>query len=81
MEVIQSVQNECFEEHEYVDVGKGALVLIQKPGKLRGPLKNLCMVILLQIIRKIRSNKAIRWMKDRYEEYISLSQKCLQTKS
>ena len=61
--VIKFVLSQCFE-----------LVPIQKPGKPRGPLKNLHPVILLQIIRKILSNIATRRMKDRYEDYISPSQ-------
>ena len=70
--VIKSVLNECFEEQEHVR--KGALSPIQNPGKPRGVLKNFRPVILLQIIRNILSNIAIRQMKDRYEEYISPSQ-------
>ena len=48
--VIKYVTNECFQEHEYIDVGKNALVPIQKPGKPRGSFKNVRPVILLQII-------------------------------
>ena len=49
-EVINSVLNECFKEHERIDDGKGAIALIQNPGKPRGSLKNLPPVILLQIV-------------------------------
>ena len=69
--VIKSVLNECFEGHEDIEVVKSAHFSIQNLVKPRGSLKNLLRVILLQIIRKIPSNVAIRPMKDRYEEYIS----------
>lgn len=49
-EVIKSVLNEYFKEHERIDVGKGAIAPIQKPGKPRGSLKNLPPVILLEIV-------------------------------
>ena len=73
-EVITDILNECFEEHKMIDVGKGALIPLQKPGKPKGPIKNLRPVILLLIIRKILSNIGINRMKNRYEEYISQSQ-------
>ena len=79
-EVIKTVLNECFEKHEHIGVGKGALLSIQKPGKPRGLLKKLRPVIWLQIIRKILSNIAIRRMQDRYKAYFSISKR-LQTKS
>ena len=69
--VIKSILNECFEEHKHIEVVKSALFSIQNLVKPRGLLKNLLQMILLQVIRKIPSNVAIRRMKDRYEEYIS----------
>lgn len=61
--VIKSVLNECFEGHEDMEVVKSAHFSIKNLVKPRGSLKNLLRVILLQIIRKIPSNVAIRQIK------------------
>ena len=46
---MQLVLNECFEQHKLLDVGGGTLVPLQKPGKLKGSLKNLRVILLIII--------------------------------
>jgi exonuclease III len=69
-----TVLNKCFTHNEGIQVSKGLLVALPKPGKPKGPLKNLRPVILLPIIRKVLSILVLVRIKDRVEEYLSASQ-------
>jgi hypothetical protein len=71
---ITTVLNNSIEKHEPIDIGRGILCALQKPGKDKGPVKNLRPVILLTIIRKILSNILLVRMREDYEEYLSPSQ-------
>ena len=71
---IKTILNDCFEHHKQIDIGKGILVALQKPGKPKGPVKNLRPVILLPIIRKILSNIVLQRIKPKVENYLSPSQ-------
>ena len=68
----QKILVECFEQHELLYVGKRTLVPLQKPGKLKGSLKNLSSLILLLIIRKILSNIKIQRMIAHIAHYSTL---------
>ena len=46
--IIKSV----LKNHQMVDIGRGSLCPLYKPGKPKGPMKNLRPVILLAILRK-----------------------------
>ena len=72
--IIKTILNNCFEQHKQIDIGKGILVALQKPGKPKGPVKNLRPVILLPIIRKILSNIVLQRIKPKVEKYLSPSQ-------
>ena len=72
--IIKTILNNCFEQHKQIDIGKGILVALQKPGKPKGPVKNLRPVILLPIIRKILSNIVLQRIKPKVEKYLSQSQ-------
>lgn len=50
---MQLVLNGYFGQHKLLDVGRGTFVPLQKPGKLKGPLK-----------KKILSNILIQGMKE-----------------
>ena len=47
--------NEMFRTHTALDINKGVLVSIQKPGKEKGPLKNQRPITLLTTMRKLLS--------------------------
>ena len=73
-ECIRDILNDVLENHWELDLGTGILVALQKPGKLKGPVKNLRPVILLLIIRKVMSNITYERIKPQYENYISPTQ-------
>ena len=73
-EFICETLNDVLENHHVFDLGTGILVALQKPKKLKGPVKNLRPVILLLIIRKILSNITYHRIKPQYEKYISPGQ-------
>ena len=69
--MIKDILKECIENHQPIDVGSGILVALQKPGKPKGPVKNLRPINLLLIIRKILSNITIQRIKPDYDNYLS----------
>ena len=71
---IQAILNDVIENHSHLDLGTGILVALQKPGKIKGPVKNLRPVILLMILRKVMSNITCARIKPQYENYISPAQ-------
>ena len=44
--------NDALEHHEPLDIGKGVLILLQKPGKPVGPLTSVRPIVLLSALRK-----------------------------
>ena len=74
IKIICSTLNAIFEEHEDVELGRGLLAPLLKPGKPKGPKKNLRPVILLPIIRKILSGIALCRLQSTTESYLSSSQ-------
>ena len=71
---ICEILNNALQKHQNLELGNGILVPLQKPGKDRGPVKNLRPVILLIIIRKLLSNIVLERIRPQYEQYISPSQ-------
>ena len=72
--IIAQILNQIFETHTYVNVGHGILAALQKPGKPKGPTKNLRPVILLTMLRKILSNIVLKRIQPKVEQYLSHSQ-------
>ena len=72
--MIKDILNECIENHQPIYVGSGILVALQKPGKPKGPVKNMRPINLLLIIRKILSNITIQRIKPDYDNYLSSAQ-------
>ena len=70
---IREIPNDVLENHSDLDLGRGILVALQKPGITKSPIKNLRPNILLLIIRKILFN--ITRIKPYYESYLSHSQR------
>ena len=51
---IATIFNDALEHHE-LDIGKGVLILLQKPGKPVGPLTSVRPIVLLSALRKTLS--------------------------
>ena len=66
--------NLVLENHQMLNIGRGSLCLLYKSRKPKGPVKNLRLVILLTILRKIISTILLKRVKRKYEDYISQSQ-------
>ena len=71
---LPTIMNEAFEKHNDIETGVGILVSLQKPGKVKGPVKNLRPVMLLPIIRKMLSNIVLERTKPKVENFLSRSQ-------
>ena len=71
---IANVLNRVFEEHESLKINSGELIALQKPGKPKGPPKNLRPITLLNTIRKALSTITLHRIRPCTEEYLSHSQ-------
>ena len=71
---IANVLNRVFEEHESLKINSGELIALQKPGKSKGPPKNLRPITLLNTIRKALSIITLHRIRPCTEEYLSHSQ-------
>ena len=63
-----------FEEHETININSGELIAIPKPGKPKGPPKNLRPITVLNTIRKALSIITLHRIRPHIEEYLSHSQ-------
>ena len=73
--IICDILNNIFEKHnEEAEIGKGVLITLPKPKKIKGPLKHLRPIILLIILRKILSDITLNRIKPSTEKYLSQSQ-------
>ena len=63
--------NGIFENHEDLDVNGGLLLPIPKPGKPKGPVKNLRPITLLNTIRKVLSTIALKRVRPKIETYLA----------
>ena len=52
---IDAICNDALEHHDSLDIGKGVLILLQKPGKPFGPLTSVRPIVLLSALRKTLS--------------------------
>ena len=71
---ISKTINKTFSDHTPVEIGKGLLVALQKPGKPKGPVQNLRPIILLPILRKMISVILLQRTKPKVENFLSSSQ-------
>ena len=74
MEIITRALNQIFEEHKDLDLGRGVLIALPKPGKCKGPIKNLRPITLFTTIRKILSIVTLNRIKPDCDSYLSTSQ-------
>ncbi len=71
---IAHILNDTLENHNDLHLGSGILAALWKPGKPKGPVKNLRPIILLTVLRKILSKIALARLKPVLENFISQSQ-------
>ena len=72
--LISSILNNVFETHQGIEVGKGTLIPLQKPGKPKGPTANLRPIILLPSLRKSLSLVILNRIRPGVEKYLSPGQ-------
>ena len=68
------VFNAAFETHQPLKINNGNMKTLQKPGKPKGPRKNLRPVTLLNTVRKSLSLITLDRIRDKVEEYLSANQ-------
>ena len=71
---IANIFNDALEHHEPLGLGKGVLILIQKPGKPKGPLTSVRRIVLLTTLRKTLSLIVLSRIAPKVDEYLSPSQ-------
>ena len=73
---LAEIFNNCFEKEVDIDlnINLGNLLLIQKPGKPKGPIANLRPIVLLSTFRKILSIVTLGRIRNKIENYLSASQ-------
>lgn len=71
---IAEILNNAIEMHQPIQLGKGQLAALWKPGKTKGPVVHMRPIILLIILRKILSNVTLNRIKPNIESYLSASQ-------
>ena len=70
-EHVTDIYNITFETHQPLNINTGVLIPIQKPGKPKGPPKNLRPITLLNTIRKTLSIIALNRIRPLIEKYLS----------
>ena len=71
---IANIFNDALQHHELLDIGKGVLILVQKPGKPTGRLTSLRPIVLLSVLRKTLSLIVLSRIAPKVDEYLSSSQ-------
>jgi len=73
-EFVAEIFNSSLEEHDPLDIGKGTLILLQKPGKPLGPVSSTRPIVLLSSLRKTLSLIVLRRIQPKVDGYLSVSQ-------
>ena len=73
-EYVAKTLNQVFETHQPLNINHGNMRLLQKPGKKKGPRKNLRPVTLLNTIRKSLSLITLERIREKVEDYLSCNQ-------
>ena len=71
---VADIFNQVFETHQPLEINDGQMITLQKPGKPRGPAKNLRPVTLLDTIRKSLSLTVLQRIRPKVEKYLSHNQ-------
>ncbi|GFR76113.1 retrovirus-related Pol polyprotein LINE-1 [Elysia marginata] len=78
-EQLAIIFNDTFENHQDPNINVGELIAIPKPGKPKGPPKNLRPITLLNTIRKALSIITLHRIRLQVEKYLSPSQSGFRT--
>ena len=65
---IAEIFNNTFETHQNLEINNGVMITLQKPGKQKGPVKNLRPVTLLDTIRKSLSLTVLERIRPKVEK-------------
>ena len=71
---IANIFNDALQHHKLLDIAKGVLILVQKPGKPTGPLTSLRPIVLLSVLRKTLSLIVLSRIAPKVDDYLSSSQ-------
>ena len=71
---IARIFNDALEHHAPLDIGKGVLILLEKPGKPVGPLTSVRPIVLLSALRKTLSLIVISKIATKVDNFLSPSQ-------
>ena len=71
---ITTLSNDALEHHVPLDIGKGVLILLQKPGKPVGPLTSVRPIVLLSALRKTLSLIVFSRIATKLDNFLSPSQ-------
>ena len=71
---IATIFNDALEHHEPLDIGKGVLILLQKPSKPVGPLTSVPPIVLLSALRKTLSLTVLSRIATKVDNFLSPSQ-------
>ena len=71
---IVAILNDALEHHEPLDMDKGVLILLQKPGKPVGPLTSVRPNVLLSALWKTLSLIVLSRIPTRVDNFLSRSQ-------
>jgi hypothetical protein len=73
--VLSEIFNQIFTNDETLDaIGEGIMIVLQKPGKPKGPISSLRPIILLTMLRKTLSTITLKRIRPEVEKFISKSQ-------
>ena len=68
---IANIFNQMFEEGEQLELGRGTLIVLPKPGKPVGPLSSLRPIVLLTTLRKALSLITLQRIRPNIEQILS----------
>lgn len=71
---LADIFNKMFERGEQLELGRGTLTVLQKPGKPPGEMKSLRPIVLLNTLRKTLSLIALQRMRPNVEQFLPNSQ-------
>ena len=71
---LAEILNSAIENNEDLELERGTLVVLNKPGKPNGPLTNLRPIVPLNTIRKVFSTIALNRIRPAAEKYLSANQ-------
>lgn len=67
---LADILNESFVHDEDLSLGDGSLIVLQKPGKPRGPLSNLRPIVLFTALRKVLSTITLHRVRGKIETFL-----------